>query len=475
MDDLELIQQFYDEFFGHDSTISRHSHEIELPRVTSDDENDDNQVPSENVNDHVISEHDDDIPVVESCDTLATGCDCTSMCMDSIDREAAQAHIDNIRQYTKEEKDLYIMGALNRINSDKKRSRYGDRQRTRYDYKFEGNVVCKKTFMCVYDIGPTHLKNLLKHVNENGNVPRCHGNQGRRPIHALTFQEIENVISFLKNVAIDEGLPMPAAPRGRAKDAPVFLHSSTTKMKMHKLYEKSCIEAATKCIKYRTFCRLWHELCPNIKIATPQEDVCVTCEMSRKGVADATTDDEKLAAASALERHTNATRKEHKPCSTDFQHAHYTFDFAQNLCLPHHSRQMGPMYFVTPRKFHLFGFRYDALPIQYNFLIDEAETMMQDGGGIHGADAVISLVDYALTEFGHGERVTSLHADNCGGQNKNRYLLAYFCWRTMIGLNEEIRYLMQVAGHARCIIDAGFGRIKALYRRTDCETLSDLG
>ncbi|WAR01348.1 hypothetical protein MAR_007906 [Mya arenaria] len=69
--------------------------------------------------------------------------------------------------------------------------------------------------------------------------------------------------------------------------------------------------------------------------------------------------------------------------------------------------------------------------------------MMQDGGGIHGADAVISLVDYALTE-------------------------------TMIGLNEEIRYLMQVAGHARCIIDAGFGRIKALYRRTDCETLSDL-
>ncbi|WAR10465.1 hypothetical protein MAR_035541 [Mya arenaria] len=69
--------------------------------------------------------------------------------------------------------------------------------------------------------------------------------------------------------------------------------------------------------------------------------------------------------------------------------------------------------------------------------------MMQDGGGIHGPDAVISLVDYALTE-------------------------------TMIGLNEEIRYLMQVAGHARCIIDAVFGRIKALYRRTDCETLSDL-
>ncbi|XP_052798591.1 uncharacterized protein LOC128230403 isoform X1 [Mya arenaria] len=213
--------------------------------VTSDDENDDNPMAAENVNEHVISEHDDDIPIVESCNTLATGCDCTAMCLDPIDREAAQAHIDNIRQYTKDEKDLYIMGALNRINSYKKRSRYGDCQRTRYNYKYnEGNVVCKKTFMCVYDIGP---KNLLKHVNKNGNVPRHYGNQDRRPIHALTFQEIENE-SFLKNVAVELGLPMPAAPREGAKDAPVFLHSYTKKMKMHNLYEKSCIEATTRCI-----------------------------------------------------------------------------------------------------------------------------------------------------------------------------------------------------------------------------------
>ncbi|WAR30327.1 hypothetical protein MAR_032869 [Mya arenaria] len=34
------------------------------------------------------------------------------------------------------------------------------------------------------------------------------------------------------------------------------------------------------------------------------------------------------------------------------------------------------------RKVHLFGFRDDALPIQYNFLIDEAETMMQDGENV---------------------------------------------------------------------------------------------
>lgn len=39
-----------------------------------------------------------------------------------------------------------------------------------------------------------------------------------------------------------------------------------------------------------------------------------------------------------------------EPCTTDLQHCHYTFDFAQNVALPHHARQMGPMYFVTARK-----------------------------------------------------------------------------------------------------------------------------
>ena len=53
--------------------------------------------------------------------------------------------------------------------------------------------------------------------------------------------------------------------------------------------------------------------------------------------------------------------------------------------------------------------------------------------------------------------------------------MAYFSWRTMTGLNDEIKYLMQLPGHARCLIDAGFAHIKKLYRRTDCETLEDIG
>ena len=36
---------------------------------------------------------------------------------------------------------------------------------------------------------------------------------------------------------------------------------------------------------------------------------------------------------------------------------HYTFDFSQCVSLPHYSRQVGPLYFLTLRKVQIFGFR----------------------------------------------------------------------------------------------------------------------
>jgi hypothetical protein len=70
--------------------------------------------------------------------------------------------------------------------------------------------------------------------------------------------------------------------------------------------------------------------------------------------------------------------------------------------------------------------------------------------------------------------VFSLHPCFFAGQNKNRFVLAYFMWRTMVGLHNKVSYLMQVPGHARCLVDAGFGHAKKLYRRSDCDTLADV-
>ncbi|XP_052806832.1 uncharacterized protein LOC128236051 [Mya arenaria] len=80
----------------------------------------------------------------------------------------------------------------------------------------------------------------------------------------------------IKNIAVGEGLPMTAAHRVRAKDPHVFLHSSTTKTKKCINYMRSrTLKQPQEDVLHigRSACGM--SFCPNIKIATPQEDVCL--------------------------------------------------------------------------------------------------------------------------------------------------------------------------------------------------------
>ena len=51
------------------------------------------------------------------------------------------------------------------------------------------------------------------------------------------------------------------------------------------------------------------------------------------------------------------------------------------------------------------------------------------------------------------------------GQNKNKYVIGYLLWRVMIGLHRAIDLHMQIPGHTKCQVDAGFAQIKKKYRR----------
>ena len=41
---------------------------------------------------------------------------------------------------------------------------------------------------------------------------------------------------------------------------------------------------------------------------------------------------------------------------------HISFDYAQNVLIPHSPQQIGPIYFKTPRKCHLFGICSESYP-----------------------------------------------------------------------------------------------------------------
>ena len=320
-------------------------------------------------------------------------CHCVNNCFTHFTESEVWEHIYNMREMTKEEKEMYIMGTLKQIGTTKLTLKRKERKRIRHSYSFHGHNVCREVFLVLYDVGDKVLLNITKHMMANGVVPREHGNKGKRPVHALKFQDIENAVAFIRNYAEEVGMPQPEAPRGSDGIPPIYLPSSDTKKGIHERYVKSCEETEMRVLKISSFEDVWLKCVPHIKISSPRDDVCHRCECLRKSVLDAVTEEDKLAAIEAFQRHISDAKKErehYRTCietalremdrwsdgaSDELKDVHYTFDFAQHFQLPHHSRQMGPTYFAQLRRVQLFGIRLDSISKQLNYVIDEDQTI----------------------------------------------------------------------------------------------------
>ena len=148
--------------------------------------------------------------------------------------------------------------------------------------------------------------------------------------------------------------------------------------------------------------------------------------------------------------------------------AHYSFDMAQQVFYPNDPLQPGPMYFLTPRKCAIFGVCCEAIPRQINYLIDEAVDMGK------GSNAIVSMLHHFFAHHGLGEERVHLHADNCGGQNKNATMVQYLLWRVMTGQHKEITLSFMIPGRTKFSPDWCFGLLKKKYRRTKVGGLTDL-
>ena len=105
--------------------------------------------------------------------------------------------------------------------------------------------------------------------------------------------------------------------------------------------------------------------------------------------------------------------------------AHYSFDFTQQVHIPNSPCQPDPVYFLTPRKWGIFGVCCESLPQQENYLTDKGAASSK------GSNAVISYLHHLFETYRLGEKNIDLHCDNCSGQNKNHCTLWYFAWCAM--------------------------------------------
>lgn len=428
-------------------------------------------------------------------DKYREGCGCGDNCYSQFSVDEVFLIRMNMSELEKGDKDMLILGKLqvcmhgSESVSHARKTTATKRQRVTFKFAYDYRSVCKTTFCFLHVIGEKILKNLQKHLKCNGAIPRTHGNKGKLPPNAFSFDTVNFMVKFIKNYAVINGLPQPAAERGRGHVPPIYLPASEGYNTVHTKYVQSCLEAGIVAAKYHSFRLIWLQCIPHIKFMKPRQDVCQKCDNYRLLIMQSVTEEDKLTYTQQFKEHVEEARKERKyyldsmtkaeeclasASGSPPSYSHYTFDFAQQLQVPYHSRQVGPIYFKVPLKVQLFGVCNDGTHQQVNYMFSESQSIGTNGTKAHGANAVISMLHHYLEIHSAHEDNCHFHADNCVGQNKNRYLIGYLTWRVITGLHKRITLSFMRVGHTRCMVDGNFGLLKKLYRHSDIDAVSQL-
>ncbi|ETI48412.1 hypothetical protein F443_07559 [Phytophthora nicotianae P1569] len=171
-------------------------------------------------------------------------------------------------------------------------------------------------------------------------------------------------------------------------------------------------------------------------------------------------------------KHTAAARlmrEEYKKdlASADEEHAVIIMDFSQNLTLPSISSTPSQWYFLSLRSVNMFGIYYANEAMQYNYVYDETVAGK-------GTDEVNSMLYHFINRIilPAGFRRLTIYADNCGGQNKNNYVVRMLLAH-MSDL-EVIKLKFFVKGHTKNAVDRGFGHVRKHLARLDIWTTGQL-
>ena len=416
-------------------------------------------------------------------DLTAAGCGCAHHNhYDELPLDALASYVTGVRQLTKPLFKQFILGQL----TTGLRPAAQAAEELRFHYSVLGVRICKTMFTEIHSLGSHTLRSLQKLAGEgNPNVP-AHGLQGQPPPNVLPSSLRDKVVSFIRSFAGKHGLPQPCAPRGRPGPPPIYLPASFTKTKVHGECNDALGELDSPAtISYRSFLRIWKVYVRDVIIMKPRTDVCALCEWLRQNVRRARNEVDTQQAVEKLSSHittANLEREYYKAAiasakdtldSADTGCTHLTFDFAQQLELPAHTRTVGPLYFKVLYRVYLFGIADEARNKQCNFLFGEQFCIGQDGKKAHGPNCVISMLHYYL-EHNSPKQTLHLHADNCSGQNKNKSVLAYLMWRCATGLSDKIELSFMRVGHTRCAVDGYFGLIKQKWRKSENDTLKDV-
>lgn len=398
--------------------------------------------------------------VIESASFLC----CQKHCLFELNEPLRQFK-NNYNSWNKERRKTFMKTVLYCCRR-KNRSNENGREVLKYTfYPFED--ICVAAFCRLFTINHRSLKRWLANFKVDGLKLKEHGNKNRAPAHALSEETKANVKNWIIDYGRREGEDRPGRWRenGLLRDTDSVLPAHLTIQSIYSLFLSDNIAR----ISYNTFRRFFAAL--PIRIQAPKSDICDECTQLKMKIMQSTAEDVLQQLNLDLRNHIQEARyarEEYLIDSRIEEYTHISFDYAQNLWLPHLANQPSTFFFASLLNVCLFGILNEKSNIQQNYIYHE-------GQGKKGSNNVVSmLVDYLFKLKPEQRQKIIIHCDNCTGQNKNNCMIKYLCWMVMKGYSQEIQLKFMVRGHTKFQVDSHFGMIKKKFQTIDCYNMQQV-
>ena len=220
-------------------------------------------------------------------------------------------------ELTKDELDLVIKSALysHRESESKTTSskhKITDRVRPSQQFFFRGRRVCRRTFCFLHGIDKQKLQVIGRSLDRDGLKPRVHGLKGKAPCNSLAMEERSYIVSFLKNYAEKNALPLPGRLPNFINAQVLLLPSDKRQADIHQIYVEASGKSNVRSASLSTFVRTWKDLCANIVLSKPSTDLCHQCQKSSFQISNSGSLDEvnKLELIDAYTMHVKLAKQE---------------------------------------------------------------------------------------------------------------------------------------------------------------------
>ena len=100
------------------------------------------------------------------------------------------------------------------------------------------------------------------------------------PGNATSKKSLKAILVFIENYVEENAIVLPGRIPGFKNEEIRLLSSSETKMSVWKVYEGTCKTSNEKAVSYRKFLQLWDEFYPDVVVAKPMTDLCLTCQQN---------------------------------------------------------------------------------------------------------------------------------------------------------------------------------------------------